>query len=669
MSSRLVSPAGGAPGGPGRRRQRPLNPRTAFRIAVIGGITLAAVAVLVVRLWFMQVIDAQSYAQAAAANSIRTVIVPAPRGLITDRTGKVVLANDLPSINVVAFPLELTGPQRTTEMQMLAPVLHTGAAHLLAAMNNGEVSSPYEPVVLAEDISPIQQAVISERLRQFPGVALQSAYVRNYPLGTTAAHILGYTGLINQSEYKSYLAKGYVGNEEVGQAGLEYQYEQYLRGVPGQTEVEVDASGNPVSSAPLSSTPPVQGDTLQLSIDMPTQLALENELRERVQSSGTATGAAGVAIDPNSGQVLAMASYPTYIPNAFVQPSPANEKLVTQYASGTGAGSGDVLLNRAINPYPPGSTFKGVTSLSALELGILSPTELIDGPSEITLFNTVFPNFEKEDNGLLTLPTALEVSSDTYFYQVGDRFWHLHANVASQTGNANSGLQQQDWAERFGFGATTGLDLPGEQPGRVPTPAWKVAYFGALDEPSMETWLPGDNINMAVGQGNLLVTPLQLALAYAAIANGGSMVTPTLGMDVTNQSGQVVRQLSGVTPPRSLGLNPADLDVVRKGLYLVAQGGQGTASGVFSPVAAAGGPVVAGKTGTAQSGVNGAPDHSWFVGFAPFNNPKIVVAVIIEHGGVGATAAAPAVCGTIAAYGPTKFNPHLCGTPPPVKSN
>jgi len=668
VSSRLVSPAGG-PGGPGRRRQRPLNPRTAFRIAVIGGITLAAVGILVVRLWFMQVIDAQSYAQAAVSNSVRNVVVPAPRGLITDRTGKVVLANDLPSINVVAFPLELTGAQRTSELQMLAPILHTGTAHLLAEMNNGQVSSPYEPVVLAENISETQQAVLSERIRDFPGVALQNAYVRNYPQGTLAAHILGYTGLINQSEYKSYLAKGYVGNEEVGQAGLEYQYEQYLRGVPGQTDVEVDAMGNPVSSAPLSSTPPAQGDTLQLSIDIPTQRALEDELRQRVRSSGTATGAAGVAIDPNTGQVLAMASYPTYEPNAFVQPNPANETLVSQYAQGIGAGSGHVLLNRAINSYPPGSTFKAVTAISAMQLGILSATEVIDGPPEITLFNTVFTNFQKENNGLITLPTAIEVSSDTYFYQVGDRFWHLHANVENQSGNPNSGLQQQDWAERFGFGATTGLDLPGEDPGRVPTPAWKASYFGALGESTMEPWLPGDNINMAVGQGNLLVTPLQLALAYGAIANGGNMVTPTLGMDVTSQSGQIVRQLSNVTPPHSLGLNPAILSVVRKGLDLVTQGNQGTASGVFSPVAAAGGPVVAGKTGTAQSGVNGEPDHSWFVGFAPFNNPKIVVAVIIEHGGVGATAAAPAVCGTIAAYGPTKFNPHLCGTPPAVKSN
>jgi len=663
VSSRLVSPAGGD-GGPSRRRQRPLNPRTAFRIAVIGAITLGAVCVLVVRLWFMQVIDAQGYAQAASSNSVRTVIVPAPRGFITDRTGKTILADDLPSINVVAFPLELTGAARETEMGMLAPLLHTGTAHLMKLMVQGETSSPYAPVVLANNISATQRAVVSERIRQFPGVALQNAYQRNYPLGTTAAHMLGYTGLITQAEYKTYLAQGYIGNEQVGQSGLEYQYEQYLRGVPGQTQIEVDASGNPVSSQPLSSTPPVQGDTLQLSIDMPTQTALENELRQRVQSIPNATGAAGVALDPNTGQVLAMASYPTFSPNAFVQPSPQNNKLVESYL----LGSGHNLLNRSINAYPPGSTFKAVTALSALQLGILRANENIDGPPTITLFGTVFPNFQKENNGLIQLPTALAVSSDTYFYQVGDRFWHLHANVAGFT-NKNIGLQQQDWAERFGFGTTTGLDLPGEQAGQVPTPAWKAANYSYTNNYTLDHWEPGDNINMAVGQGNLLVTPLQLAGAYAAIANGGNMVTPTIGMAVTNPSGGIVRELSGVTPPRSLGLNPANLAVVREGLREVTQTGLGTASAVFEPVSASGGPVVAGKTGTAQSGSNSEPDHSWFVGFAPFNNPKIVVAVIIEHGGVGATGAAPAVCGTIAAYGPTKFNPHLCGTAGQVKSN
>jgi penicillin-binding protein 2 len=663
MSSRLVSPAGGD-GGPSRRRQRPLNPRTAFRIAVIGAITLGAVCVLVVRLWFMQVIDAQGYAQAASSNSVRTVVVPAPRGFITDRSGKTILANDLPSTDVVAFPLELTGAARRTEMNMLAPLLHTGTAHLMALMSHGQTASPYEPVVLAENISATQRAVISERIRQFPGVALQNAYQRNYPLGTLGAHMLGYTGLITQDEYKTYLAKGYVGNEQVGQSGLEYQYEQYLRGVPGQTQVEVDAAGNPVSSQPLSSTPPVQGDTLQLSIDMPTQIALENELRHRVQNIPRATGAAGVAIDPNTGQILAMASYPTFAPNAFVQHSPHNDKLVRSYM----LGSGHNFLNRSINAYPPGSTFKAVTALSALQLGILRANENIDGPPTITLFGTVFPNFQKENNGVIQLPTALAVSSDTYFYQVGDRFWHLHANVAGFS-NKNIGLQQQDWAERFGFGATTGLDLPGEQAGQVPTPAWKAANFNYTHVYSLDHWDPGDNINMAVGQGNLLVSPLQLAGAYAAIANGGNLVTPTIGMDVTNPSGGIVRQLSGVTPPRSLGLNPANLAVVREGLREVTQTGVGTAAAVFEPVSSSGGPVIAGKTGTAQSGNSTEADHAWFVGFAPFNNPKIVVAVVIEHGGVGAIGAAPAVCGTIAAYGPTKFNPHLCGTAGQVKSN
>lgn len=663
MSSRLVSPAGG-PGGPGRRRQRPLNPRTAFRIAVIGAITTAVVCALVVRLWFMQVIDAQGYAQAASSNAVRTIVVPAPRGFITDRTGKAILADDIPSVNVVAYPLELQGAQRLREMQMLAPLLNTGTAHLMKGLAAAQVASPYAPAVLAENISATQQAVIAERIRQFPGVELENAYQRNYPLGTTAAHILGYTGLITAAEYKGYLAQGYTGTEEIGQAGLEAQYEQYLRGVPGQTEVAVDASGNPVSATPLSSTPPVQGDTLQLSIDMKVQTALEAELRERVQSIGRATGAAGVALDPRTGQVLAMASYPTYKPNAFVQHNSGNNKLVTGYETG----KGDVLLNRAVNSYPPGSTFKPITALSALSLGILDPNKLIDGPPTIKLFGTTFPNFQKENNGLITLPTALEVSSDTYFYRVGASFWHLHENVAGLT-NANTGLQQQTWAEKFGFGSQTGLDLPGEDTGRVPTPKWKQENFASTHDYLLYHWLPGDNINMAVGQGNLLATPLQMAVAYAAIANGGKVVTPTLGMSVVNPSGGVVRQLSGVTPPRAIGLNPAYLAVVREGLRNVTQSGLGTAAAVFSPVAAAGGPVIAGKTGTAQSGTNGEADHSWFVGYAPYNDPKIVVAIVIEHGGVGAIGAAPAVCGTIAAYGPTKFSPHLCGTAAAVKSN
>lgn len=665
MSSRLVSPAGGSPNGP-RRRQRPMNPQTAFRIAVIGGAVLVAIGVLVVRLWFMQVIDAQGYAQAATANSIRTVITPAPRGLITDSSGKVILAENVPSENVVGYPLELQGATGAKEMAMLAPILHTGADHLLSELSKGALSSPYQPVVLAEDITPIQRAAISERIRQFPGVELQSAYVRVYPNGTLLAHVLGYTGSITQSELQGYLAKGYVGNEQVGQTGLEEQYEQYLRGTPGETQVEVDSAGNPVGSGVISTTPPVQGDTLETSINIPVQEAMEAELSREVHASPTATGAAGVAIDPDTGQILAMASYPTFNPNAFVQHNSADNKLVEEYLTS----SGYPLENRAIeSSYPAGSTFKAITSISALELGILNPSALIDGPPEITLFGTVFPNYQHEDDGLVDLDQALEVSSDTYFYQVGASFWHLHYMAYQQTNNPNAGLQQQDWAERFGFGALTGIDLPDETNGRVPTPAWKKAYFAALGEPSMETWLPGDNINMAVGQGNLLVTPLQMAVAYSAIANGGKLVTPTVGQEIINQSGEVVRQLSGVTPPRSLGLNPAVLSVVQQGLYEVAHGPTGTASAVFGPVSAAGGPVVAGKTGTAQSGTNSEADHSWFVGYAPFNDPKIVVAIIIEHGGVGASYAAPAVCGTIAAYGPTKFNPNLCGSASGVKSN
>ena len=335
MSSRLISPAGDSGSGGPRRRRRPLNPRTAFRIAVLGGVTMVVIGVLLIRLWFMQVIDAQGYAAVAVANSIRTVVVPAPRGLITDRTGKTILADNIPSVNVVAFPLELRGARRATEMAMLAPILHTGADQLMAAMVSGQAASPYLPVVLGQNISVIQQAAFSEHVRQFPGVALQNAYLRNYPLGTLAAHILGYTGTIPPGIRK--LCRPGLPRQRAGGPSRDRgQYEQYLRGVPGQTQVEVDASGNPVSAGPVSSTPPVQGDNLALSIDMATQTALESQLRQRVRSSRTATGAAGVAIDPNTGQILAMASYPTYSPNAFGQRTPANNKLVSSYLTNPG---------------------------------------------------------------------------------------------------------------------------------------------------------------------------------------------------------------------------------------------------------------------------------------------------------------------------------------------
>lgn len=639
----------GGPGGGGRRPQRPLTPRTAFRIAVLGVIAIGMIGVLVVRLWFLQVIGGQAYAQRANDNILRTIVTEAPRGVITDRTGKVVLAQNSPSTNIVAYPKELVGDRRKLVMGRLADTLGVTRYSLLAKMRRGELNYPYQPVILARDVPAGVSIPIAERIRTYPGVELQRAFVREYPEGSLAAHVLGYTGPIFENQYEDYVARGYDGTERVGKDGVEAEYEEYLKGVSGQRRVEVDAFGEQVGRE-FSTRPPVQGKNLRLTIDVPTQRALEAQLETRVNLSGTAEGAAGVAIDPSTGEILAMASYPTYDPNAFAR---QKNRLLRRYNTD----KFKPLLDRAIAArFPPGSTFKAITALSSQELGVLSPTELIDSPSEVKIFDTVFPNFQKEFHGEITLPKALEVSSDTYFYQVGKRLWE------SRKG------EQSVWARRFGIGVPTRIDLPGEIAGRVPDPQWKVNYFKTVD-PDQATWVPGDEVNMTVGQGNLETNPLQMALAYTAIANGGKLLTPVVAKDLTDQSGRVVRRVSAARPANSIELPPRALTPVREGLKAAATGGNGTAYGVFAPVRQAGGPLIAGKTGTAEPGIRGEPDHAWFVGYAPADNPKIVVAVVVEHGGTGATNAAPAVCRTIAAYSATRFTADLCGVPLVKESN
>lgn len=647
---RRTGGSGGGPGNPGPRRS-PLNPSSAVRIAALGGIAMVLLGILVARLWFLQVIGGQAYAQRAEDNRIRTIQEQAPRGLITDRTGTEVLAQNRPGWDVVARPLELQGERRRQVLRRLAPVLGVPVREMAGKMADAERNSPYEGVVLADDVPPVLQIAFAERERDFPGVTLERTYVRTYPDGTLAAHVLGYTAPIFAEDYQKYRKLGYVGNENVGVAGVESQYESYLRGEKGERRVEVDAAGDPVGRGTVASTPPTPGDTLRLTIDTSTQRALEQQLRLRVENGFTATGAAGVALDPQTGEVLAMASYPTFSPDAYAR---RNTRVTARYNTDPR----QPLFPRAMQAtLPPGSTFKAVTLSSALQLGLVKPDEVIGSPSEITLYGTVFPNFRKQFHGELTMPQALEVSSDTVFYSIGSRFYEKRL--------AEGGTEfQQVWAQRFGFGAPTGIDLPGEAGGRVPTEKWKTEHFAG--DSDNDFWKPGDDINMTVGQGYLEVTPLQMAVAYAAIANGGRVVTPSIAREITSPTGQVVRRLSMARPERDLKLSPATLRTVREGLNMAANGYNGTAYGIFAPVAQAGGPVVAGKTGTAESGVEGR-DHSWFVGYAPYRNPRIVVAIVVQYGGTGASAAAPAVCGTMAAY--LKFDAGLCGVPPTGDTN
>lgn len=421
----------------------------------------------------------------------------------------------------------------------LAGVLGVPRAALIADVE-AAAGSPLESITLTEDVERPIRLYLAERRRDFPGVDLEETYPRSYTAGTGLAHVLGYTGRITAETSDAYRAKGYLGDEVVGTSGLEAQYKPYLAGEPGEATIEVDASGEPRSRRVVSSTAPRQGNTLGLAIDLPTQRALAAALEERVAESRSRGGAAGVALDPDTGEVLAIASYPTYPPNAFSEGRASEvDRLLDDPRR--------PLLNRAIGGlYPAGSTFKVMTAAAAMRRGFLEPWDILPSPGELTLYGLTFRGFESRRWGEVDLRRALEVSSDTFFYQLGERFYRDGTRTALQ-----------DEARRFGLGGATGIDLPGaDEHGLVPDPAWKRGAFRESPDPLDRSWKPGDSINLSTGQGNLLVTPLQMATAYAAIANGGRLVTPTIGRSVIDSSGRQLRSLLDRRPGRTICPGP-----------------------------------------------------------------------------------------------------------------
>jgi penicillin-binding protein 2 len=595
-----------------------------------------ALGILFIRLWFLQVIGGARYQEQATENRVRTIVTEAPRGVITDRNG-VPLVTNRAGEDVVGRPQDLRGARGREVLARLARKLEEPPARLIKKVFAAR-ATPYQSVILAEDVPRDLQLYLSERQADFPGVSLQATALRAYPLGTTAAQVLGYVGAIPPAELGRYRRQGVLDTERVGRDGIESQYQSYLRGTPGVTKVEVDAAGEPVRRKYLSSTLPQQGDKLELTLDVRVQRALEDGLRRARAQDGNVNAAAGVAMDPNTGEILGMASIPSYDPGVFVGGKPKELRHVLSDPN-------NPLLNRAIQGlYPAGSTFKGVSAVAALQTGKYSEGELLDAPSEIVLHKQRFKG-PSGDLGQIDLQTALEASSDTFFYQLGDRFY------------SDPGTPLQDWAERFGFGRRSGIDLPSEDSGLVPTPEWRRRYYAAPRGNEFDRiWFPGRTIQLAIGQEGLTITPLQLAVAYSAIANGGKVVTPSVGRRVFDQRGAELRDLVAGRPAHELGASGATLDSVRNGLRLAANGPLGTSTSVFGALPE--GARVAGKTGTAQntSGI----DHSWFVGYAPYYAPKILVAVIVERGGRGASAAAPVVCRTMSAY--FRFGPNRCGT-------
>jgi penicillin-binding protein 2 len=623
-----------------------VTPKLALRVAVLGGILVAIFAALFLRLWALQVLAGQKYVDQAQANSFRTLPVPAKRGLILDRNG-VPLVTNTPSTAILLWPADLPRPYGP-ELARLARVARVPMYEIVRGIRKRQLSGDVvTPVTVREPASNLMVNYLLEHASEFPGVSTGSAYLRHYPYGDLAAQVLGYVGSITRTQL-NHLGRGYNLNDELGQTGAEAAFDKYLRGVSGASKLHVDNLNRPLGSVQLTAVPK-PGNSVHLTLDVKLQQAAEKALTYGIglaQGHGewAARGGAIVALDPRDGSILAMASSPTYKPAVYsgrvTTKALAAQGLTTKTAPSKNYPS----LNRAMQAtYPPGSVFKPVTALAAMQEHLVLPyaylpcTGTYQSPNDKS--HQVFHNWDPNVSQQMDMPTALAYSCDTYFYQLGDRFWSLPKN---------RGQPLQRWSRKFGFGSLTGSDIGPEVPGLVPTIGWKIKTgHTAIDR----FWKPGDSIHLAIGQGDLLVTPLQMARFYALIANGGKLVTPHLLLDVQDPNGASV-PLPAAAPPKPVKqLDPAALQIVRQGLLEGTHLTFGTSYPVFGqfPVS------IAGKTGTAEKvltmpGYVGVKNQSWWCGYGPTDNAKIVVCAVIENGGHGGTAAAPAAAQVLASY-------------------
>ncbi len=596
------------------------SPRLALRTAVLGGLAVALFGVLFFRLWDLQVLSGEEYLAEAKNNRTREFKVIAPRGDILDRDGNVLVDNRTSlalQLNMQKLPADPA--EEKAMLTRLGKLAHMSLRKVRRTIRESEEVAAGAPVTLRKDVGYDLVYYLEENQREFPGVAVQPVFVRAYPDGTRAAHVVGSVGEVSEEELKEARYESLEPGDEVGKGGVEYTYDHYLRGEPGLTKIQVNALGQPTPGGQLVSQPPTPGDNLKLTIDPEVQAAGESAL-----GSFYLPGAF-VTMNVDNGEILGMGSSPTFDPSVLTPPM-TQAQVNELYRDPVSA----PLTNRATESYyPVGSTFKVITALAALEGGEVTLSEPMLDDGSIEVGGQEFQNAGGVALGSVDMTSALQQSSDVYFYTLGLRMWETN--------------QLQDWAAKLGIGKESGLDIPGETgtESLVPSKKWRDDLFaeGGTDRP----WSAGDNIQLAIGQGDLQTNPLQLAIAYAALANGGTIVTPHVGLEVEDAAGRVLEEFDP-KPRRKVEIDPGYRAAVLEGLHQAAQVSGGTSYGVFG-----GFPVpVAGKTGTVER--DGQGDQSWYAVVAPYPDPRIVTIVTVEEGGFGAEAAAPAALRILEAY-------------------
>jgi penicillin-binding protein 2 len=619
--------------------------KSTSRLKILAILVVCMFAALSTRLWFLQVLSSADAGDVIDRQSTRIVKVDAVRGDVFDAEGRKIVDNRI-SLEVRVNKQDL-GEDAEGELLRLSDVLSIPVSEIRRALDDKNYFD-YQPKPVAIDVDKEVAFYLREHRREFPGVEVVEASVRNYPEGSMAAHILGYVGQINAQEIEDPSFKGYGPNDLVGRSGLEQVYERSLHGKKGLEKFLVNANQEVIRS--LGVQEPVPGNNLMLSIDLDLQRIAERALVQGVERTRTifddsqvppgylkANSGTVIVMDPSTGAVKALASWPSFDPAWFVG-GLTRGRIAYLFENPLAP-----TLNRATQlTYAPGSTFKPFVALSAVQSGVADLGGYYPCPPEYTFpgdtSGTVFHNWTTANVGTISIAQALKVSCDTVFYGFGGDFYGRY--VSDQLGVDPIPLQKD--LRQFGFGRATGIDLPTEAEGLIPTPEWKDGF--AVDNPELfnpgeEVWLPGDNIQMTIGQGYVTVTPLQLATAYAALANGGKICTPHLVDRIEDPEGGLVKRVTGHCGRRTLPYTQAELDYINAALATVTQSG-GTADLAFSGFPLSDIPV-AGKTGTAQRPP--FQDTSWFAAMVPAGDPQYVVIAMVEQGGHGSTAAAPIV--------------------------
>jgi len=557
------------------------------------------------RLVYLQLVQGERYTFLSENNRVRLKRVPGTRGMIYDRNGEL-LVDSRPSFDLIFVPEDTKQPEQT--LRELAGRLGWDVDELLQTYEDNKSRAAFDEIVLGRDIEWASVVAVEAHQLDLPGVSLRVRPRRNYADGPIAAHILGYMGEINQRQLKNYKDQGYLVGDEIGQSGLERRWEDVLRGQHGGQQVEVDALGRRVRV--LHQVNDVPGYTVHLTLDRQMQQTAYEALAGK---EGTI-----VAIEVNSGAILALASTPAFDPNVFARGIKGNEwsALINDRLR--------PLSNRATQgQFPPGSTFKVVMFIAGLEEGVVDPDAQIYDPGFFRFGNRNFRDWKAGGHGAVNLHRSLVESCDTYYYQLG----------------AKLGVDKiAKWARAFGLGEKTGIALDDERSGTIPDTAWKMKRY-------RQPWFPGETLSVAIGQGYVTVTPLQLANMMAAVANGGKLFQPRLVSKIESVDGTTVREF-GPELIRTIDIKPDTLNRIHNALADVVKFGTGGMA--RSPLVE-----VAGKTGTAQVvEMKGgyvkteqlshfARDHAWFVSYAPVQSPQVAIAVLVEHGGHGGDAAAP----------------------------